>query len=364
MKISRKAKTGCAAVLAALMAVTGLSMQQTYAAKAVDLERKDCSIKISVSIGRNGDKHGNDEYLEDFNAMSIPADLYRVASVDVTGQNYETYAPFNSVDLSGINSETKASEWLDMAKTAAAKENLEAAKEASNEGEQLYWNETIQSGTATFTGLAPGMYLVVPETTFNLDYTVKYSFTPYLTALPSSAYTTGYDEDGNAMQTGSDEWIYNTEIGLKPEAEPLFGRLEITKELENFNETLGQTTFTFLVEGRDPETGELLYSDVVSTTHEELASETVTLEHIPAGITVTVTEIYTGASYEAVGDIAKDVLIWSDEAVGKEVDGVTIETPAVTFQNRYNGGNRGGYGVNNQFERENGVWEWKSGPEF
>ena len=200
MKISRKAKTGCAAVLAALMAVTGLSMQQTYAAKAVDLERKDCSIKISVSIGRNGDKHGNDEYLEDFNAMSIPADLYRVASVDVTGQNYETYAPFNSVDLSGINSETKASEWLDMAKTAAAKENLEAAKEASNEGEQLYWNETIQSGTATFTGLAPGMYLVVPETTFNLDYTVKYSFTPYLTALPSSAYTTGYDEDGNAMQ--------------------------------------------------------------------------------------------------------------------------------------------------------------------
>ena len=173
MKISRKAKTGCAAVLAALMAVTGLSMQQTYAAKAVDLERKDCSIKISVSIGRNGDKHGNDEYLEDFNAMSIPADLYRVASVDVTGQNYETYAPFNSVDLSGINSETKASEWLDMAKTAAAKENLEAAKEASNEGEQLYWNETIQSGTATFTGLAPGMYLVVPETTFNLDYTVN-----------------------------------------------------------------------------------------------------------------------------------------------------------------------------------------------
>ena len=151
---------------------------------------------------------------------------------------------------------------------------------------------------------------------------------------------------------------------MKPEAEPLFGRLEITKELENFNETLGRTTFTFLVEGRDPATDELLYSDVISTTHEELASETVTLEHIPAGITVTVTEIYTGASYEVVGDVAKDVLIWSDEAVGKEVDGVTIETPAVTFQNRYNGGNRGGYGVNNQFERENGVWEWKSGPEF
>ena len=183
------------------MALTGLSMQQTYAAKAVDLEKKDCSIKISVSIGRNGDKNGNDEYLEDFNAMSIPVDLYRVASVDVTGQNYETYAPFKSVDLSGINSETKASEWLDMAAEAAKTENLEAAKGASSGGEQLYWNETIQSGEATFTELTPGMYLVVPETTFNLDYTVKYSFTPYLTALPSSTYTTGYDENGNPTQT-------------------------------------------------------------------------------------------------------------------------------------------------------------------
>lgn len=370
MKISRKAKTGCAVVLAALMTLTGLSMQQTYAAKAVDLEKKDCSIEISVSIGRNGDMNGNDEYLEDFNAMSIPVDLYRVASVDVTGQNFETYEPFKSVDLSGINSETNASEWLKMAETAAKQENLEAARATSNEGEQLYWKETIQAGKAVFTGLTPGMYLVVPETTFNPDYTVRYSFIPYLTALPSSTYTTGYDEDGNPTQTGSDEWIYNldssnnSEIGLKPEAEPLYGKLSITKELQNFNETLGQTTFTFLVEGRDPETGELLYSEVVSTTHEELASETVTLEHIPAGVTVTVTEIYTGASYEVVGDVAKDVLIWSDEAVenanGQDINGVTVQTPAVTFENRYNGGNRGGYGVNNQFELQDGVWEWTS----
>lgn len=368
MKISRKAKTGCAAVLAALMTLTGLSMQQSYAAAAVDLSKKDCSIEVSVSIGKNGDEQGNDEYLKDFNAMNIPIDLYRVASVDVTGQNFETYEPFGSVDLSGINSNTNASAWLDMAEKAAEKENLDAAKAASNGGEQLYWRETIESGKASFTGLTPGMYLVVPETTFNPDYTVRYSFVPYLTALPSSAYTTGYDAEGNPIQTGSDDWDYDTEIGLKPEAEPLYGRLNITKELQNFNETLGQTTFTFLVEGRDPATGELLYSEVVSTTHEDLASETVTLEHIPAGVTVTVTEIYSGASYEVVGDVAKDVLIWSDEAVenaaGQVINGVTVQTPAVTFENRYSGGNRGGYGVNNEFEMRDGVWEWASGSAF
>ena len=145
--------------------------------------------------------------------------------------------------------------------------------------------------------------------------------------------------------------------------------MNIHKILQNYNETLGQATFVFRVEAID-EDGNLLYdaenkpvySEVISTTHAGLVEETVTLEHIPAGVTVRVTEVYSGASYETAGDTVKDVLIWSDAAAGGTIDGVVIETAEVTFENRYDGGNRGGYGVTNEFTNKDAGWEWTSGP--
>ncbi len=355
MKISRKGKTGCALVLAALMALAGLSAKQTYAAGAVDLSKTDCSIKISVAIGRNGTS--NEKYEKDFNAMGIPVNLYRVADVDVTGQKYTTVKPFENVDLSGISSGTTADEWLEMAAQAAKEENLKAASPI---------RQVTQAGETTFENLTPGMYLVAPEDSYNPDYTVQYTFTPYLTALPSSAYAIQYDADGNPIQdtANSDDWDYHTTVGLKPEAEPQFGQLKINKILDNFNETLGKATFVFQVEGRD-EDGNLAYSEVVSTTHESLATETVVLDQIPAGIRVSVEEVYSGASYETVGNkVWSDILIWSDAAVdhaaGGTVNGEVIQTAEVSFQNRYDGGNRGGYGVTNEFTNGGDGWEWTS----
>lgn len=380
MKISRKAKTGCAVVLAAMMTLTGLSMQQSYAATAID-ENVPRSITVSASIGRNHSEQ-DEKYVADLESMNVPVVLYKVADVDVTGQKFTPVGPFGGMTFD-IDDQTTAAEWQELAAEAMG------IMDGKEPGTRTY-KSRLESGAvkgnaaAKFDNPELGMYLVVAGDRFeednsamfsyNTDYTKKYIFAPYLTVLPSSAYTTEYDSEGNPVHTGadgnvlSDDWIYDTTIGLKVAAEPLYGRLNITKELQNFNETLGRTTFTFLVEGRDPVTDELLYSDVVSTTHEELAAETVTLEEIPAGITATVTEIYSGASYETVGENVKTVRIWSDEAVenaeGQTVGGEVIQTPAVTFENRYNGGNRGGYGVNNEFELREGVWEWTSGPAF
>lgn len=383
MKISRKAKTGCALVLAALMTLTGLSMQQTYAAGAIDFN-KECSITVSALVGQNNSVQDK-EYKDDLKEMHVPVAIYRVAEIDVTGQKFTPLEPFGGM-IFDISEKTTASQWQDMAKKAM--EILDSAEPEAYMTGSLNEGALVETGTAgetekdwsvTFQNPEKGLYLVVAGAeydadkgarySYNSDYTKKYLFTPYLTALPSSVYTTSYDDSGNPMHTGSDgtlsdDWVYETRIGLKTEAEPLFGRLNITKRLQNFNETLADVSFVFLVEGTDGNGN--TYSEVVSTTHTGLTvdGETVTLEHIPAGMTVTVTEIYSGASYEPTGMVSQKVLIWSDEAVGKEVDGVTIEAPAaVSFENRYNGGNRGGYGVNNQFERENGVWEWK-GSEF
>lgn len=360
MKITKRVKTGCALVLAASLALPGLSMVRTQAAGGIELDA-DCSITVSVAVGEYNSTQ-NKKYVEDFENMEIPVVIYKVADVDVTGQKFTPVEPFSSMKLDGIGNETKASQWLELAKEVAGNERL---------GEAEQWKENTVSGMAKFESLKPGMYLVAPEASYNRDYTTQYTFSPYLTALPSSAYTITYDNEGNPAHmdadgnTLGDEWDYDATIGLKSQAIPQYGRLDITKELQNFNETLGTTTFVFQVEGTDEDGN--IFSEVVSTTHERLASETVTIEKIPAGMTVTVREVYQGASYEIVGDIEKDVKIWSDAAVnaadGQSVDGEVIHTAALIFENRYNGGNRGGYGVMNEFTQGADGWQWQSYPQ-
>ncbi len=352
--ISKRMRTGYALALAALLALPCLPMTRIQAANGIDLDAS-CSITVSVSIGE-GQEVQDEEYVKDFREMQIPVDIYQVAAVDVTGQNYTPAAPFESLDLSSISNETTAAQWQELAGEAAQKENLDQA---------VHWRGNIQSGVVRFEDLTPGLYLVVPAETYNRDYTIQYAFTPYLTALPSSEYAlTG---------EGDDTWNYDTEIGLKPEAIPQYGRLNITKILSDYNETLGQTSFAFLIEGRetpDPD-APVVYSDVISTTHGSAGDETAVVEKIPAGLYVTVKEIYSGASYRIVGDDTDSALIWSDAAVeaagnGETVtdaEGVTVEASGatVTFTNEYGGGNRGGYGVTNHFDSDGeGGWHWEN----
>lgn len=373
MKISRKGKTGCALALAALMALAGVSAKQTYAAGGID-ENVPRSITVSVAKGSNNSAQDK-EFQRDLEAISIPVALYKVADVDKTGQNFTALKPFETMKFD-INSETTASEWQEMA--------LEAMKILGGAEENAFYQGEIAaggSGIVTFDAPDTGMYLVVAggryneektaKYSYNRDYTAKYTFTPYLTAMPGNQYASAYDEDGNPIHTDGnggtlrDEWVYETTIGLKVEAEPLYGKVVIKKTLDNYNETLGKATFVYKVEGTDKEGN--LYSEVVSTTHQDLTEQTVTLEGIPAGITVTVEEIYRGASYDISGDgmTVKQVKIWSDEAVqyagGQIPEGGTepIKTAEVSFQNKYNGGNRGGYGVVNEFANSDTGWTWE-----
>ena len=205
----------------------------------------------------------------------------------------------------------------------------------------------IENGnSAVIDGLDVGMYLIMPQETFNRDATRKYVFTPYLTALPSSDYTqTG---------AGSDDWQYDRTIYLKGEAQPQFGKLTINKTLSNYNETLGLTTSVFEIVGKDAQEN-VVYTNVASITHNGAGTESVTIENIPAGITVTVTEIYAGASYELVSENEQTAVIVSGEAVE-----LGSSAASVAFENKYNGGNDSGYGLMNEFKAgdEDGDWEW------
>lgn len=346
MKIRKRLKWKCVLALAVLLTLPCLGLMQTRAAKGIDLNR-ECSLTVSVEIG--SDAGGNDAYLEDFNKMEIPVSVYLVANVDATGQRFTPQAAFQEMNFDKINGspdKVTADDWRTLA-GQAEKLRGEFGAEASGTA-VVRMEEGNEAASGKITGLKPGLYLVAADAVYNPDYTTEYQFTPYLTALPGSEYT----QEG----TGSDEWVYDTVIGLKADAVPQYGKLNITKILKEFNETLGRTTFVFHIVGVD-RYGATQYEEVESMTFTAAGSNTITLEHIPAGLTVTVTEIYSGASYVVEGKDSDTALIWSGAAVSAGVSGEA----SVTFTNRYDGGNRGGYGVTNRFESDgNGGWTWEN----
>lgn len=338
MKISRNLKRGCALALAALLVLPCVNLMQTKAAGPV-VQDRDCELTVAVDTTETVWGTGVDAGLSaaDFADMTVPVNVYKVADVNVSAE-FTSTAGFADLDFNVVmDKKTNAATWEDLAKRAVEKLGNVDSTATKN---------IVNGSPAVISGLGVGMYLIVPQETFNSDYTRKYVFTPYLTALPSNDYTqTG---------TGSDEWQYDRTIYLKGEAQPQFGKLTINKTLSNYNETLGLTTSVFEIVGKDAQEN-VVYTNVASITHNGAGTESVTIENIPAGITVTVTEVYAGASYEIDGENVKTAKIVSDEAVG-----TGNAEASVAFTNKLNGGHDSGYGLMNEFKAgEDGDWEWR-----
>lgn len=333
MKISRSMKSGCALALAALLALPCLDLRPARAAGPI-IQEQECKLTVSV----DSEMLGEDARLDDFGEMDISVDLYKVADVDISGVFHST-GIFSDIDFNvGMDPETNADTWSTLAEKTV--EKLEASQEIPVAQEKI-----AGGAAAVIEGLGVGMYLVAPQEAWSPDDSVKYVFTPYLVSLPVSDYTlTG---------SGSDEWQYEREIFLKGEAELQDGKLTIYKTLQNYNATLGKMTCVFQIEGKNA-AGETVYSNVASITLDGADTQSVTIGNIPAGLEVTVTEVYAGASYEVVGENIQSTTIVSDAGVEKGKD-----QASVSFNNQYSGGNRGGYGVTNEFTiSEGGEWEW------
>lgn len=339
MKTGKRVKQGYAAALAVLLGLSGLGYMQTQAANGIDLNKKDCSVTISV----------NGSVAEEETAgVRIPIKLYRVADVDASGKfkPLEGFPDVNEPDRDHDGTAT-AEEWMALASEARAALPEDAA--AAGEAELIVAHKesggSVSAPPVTIGNLSVGMYLVVPGEAFNDDYTVQYTFAPYLTALPGNEYALN--------GSGSDDWIYQTEIGLKAEMAPQTGKLRIVKNLETFNASLGPVTCVFQVDGVD-KSGKP-YSNVVGITLNGTNGE-AELENIPAGMEVTVTEVYAGASYQLSDGNGKTSTIVSEEALKHGIN--NGNAASVSFTNDYDGGNRGGDGVVNHFEKDGDGWEW------
>lgn len=320
MKKSKIKRGYVIGLFALFLAAAGLHVASAYAANVLD-PTEPCHLTLSVPAG--------EEYTEELNGMELHAKLYRVAAVDATGKYTET------TDFTGLSVKDAISgdaTWEEMTIKAAelAEDKNPAAECVITDGRG---EEKLDSG----------MYLVMVEPVNSTFY--EYEFNPGLIALP----------DNLAMHSHSagaeNKWLYEVTANLKPQQNPRYGSIQIVKTLDTYNETMKEVTFVFDVEAVD-ENGDTVYSNVISTTHSAAGTKTAIADRIPAGAKVTVTEVYSGASYQLVSKPQQVAEISADEIV-------TVE-----FDNTYDHGLKPGYGVTNHFDYdEDEGWQWSQLPD-
>lgn len=314
MKAYKKYLAGLAAVA---LLVAGVKIPSLYAANVIEADR-ECSLTVNVE--------NSTEYGEDLANASIDVKIYKIADMAQTGA-FTSTENFASLKIEDIPSGKE--DWQQIAQDAkkiVEDKNLEADGEF-----------TVENGTGMWKNLSHGLYLVEAADTDTDNYT--YKFNPYIVSLPDNLYYQTKDAK-------DDEWIYDVTVGLKPERENRKGSVKIVKTLQEFNSSLNEATFVFSVEGKDKD-GNVVYSNVVSTTFDEAGRKEILLDDIPAGLEITITEIYSGASYTLTSDEAQTGVIVADEIF--EAD----------FNNTYNDELKPGNGVTNHFEySEDDGWQW------
>lgn len=320
--MNKRLKQGSTFLLAVALTFPLLTLPGAKAASAINTGQK-CSIEFDIS--------GNSSELL---SASIPVNLYKVASVDESG-NYTGIGAFSKLDLSSVSADN-----LDAAAATWAERAAEAKKLLKDDTEPT--TTTLTQGRGTATGLDTGLYLVDTPKVITTNYT--YTFTPYLVSLPTNNYYSG--------NGASDDWIYdltkeyNSAVGLKPEQHVRYGNLVINKELVDHNATFGNNaTFVFQIDittlDKKKETR------IEELTFSAAGSHSVTIEKIPAGFHVKVTEVYSGASYELASAKSQETDIIANPEKETEVE---FKPAEVSFINKHDGRTNGGYGVKNNFK--------------
>ena len=320
--MNKRLKQGSTFLLAVALTFPLLTLPGAKAASAINTGQK-CSIEFDIS--------GNSSELL---SASIPVNLYKVASVDESG-NYTGIGAFSKLDLSSVSADN-----LDAAAATWAERAAEAKKLLKDDTEPT--TTTLTQGRGTATGLDTGLYLVDTPKVITTNYT--YTFTPYLVSLPTNNYYSG--------NGASDDWIYdltkeyNSAVGLKPEQHVRYGNLVINKELVDHNATFGNNaTFVFQIDITTLD--EKKETRIEELTFSAAGNDSVTITKIPAGSHVKVTEVYSGASYELASAKSQETDIIANPEKETEVE---FRPAEVSFINKHDGRTNGGYGVKNNFK--------------
>lgn len=310
-----------AGLLAAALLLVGIAAVPGYAAEWNGRSVDDASLTLSLGA--------DSEYQEDLSGAAWNVAVYRVASYASQGSCVAEEGFEDVTDAINASESLTAEEAEELALEAARIVGWTEGGQTEDLTEPDAWISMAQcQGRAE--GLSSGIYLVISENALTEDH--EYTFQPSLLTIPVQ------QEDGS--------WTEDVTAFLKPEQNPRYGSLRIRKSLDSFNGMLGEVTFVFQIEGVD-ENGQTVYSNVAATTHSGAGTQEAVVDRIPSGTLVTVTEVYSGASYELTSQPQQQAQITADQVAGVE------------FSNTYNDELTAGTGAVNQFEYdENDGWLW------
>ncbi len=313
--------------------LSALILTCAVSGSAVELDRE---LSLTVSLGESG-------YLESLRKAELKADLYMLAAaVERPGEDaydFRLLDPFTELELPVDDHET---DWQAVAQAAMAVAVAEASPVISDAPV-----ETVISGTGGAGALAPGLYLMLIRGREPADYvedspdgdgkvTVAYSgedkflFAPELISLP----TRPSNQTGQIDPSVPDEWIYDLTVYPKFERIPRYGKLIIQKTLSSYLVN-SPACFIFLVEATLD--GVTVYSDVHMLDFSAPGIQTITIDRIPAGALVEVTEINTGLSYTVVSDDVQNIVLTADDP------------DVVEFENEFSGTPFYGGSIDNEF---------------
>lgn len=337
-------------LLAAVTLMTAVCGMEPTRSRALDLSRKG-----TMTVHTLKETEENKTMAEDVKTADVVVDVYQVATAVKTA-GYDSY---DYKFLSGFGNPAvpkDASEW-----SALAQETAETALGGSIE--PVRKEQPVETSIAD---LEPGLYLLVArgrKLTVADDYKIdmelkdgaegetviatiansrdyQYAFMPQLVALPMKG--TGDTTMEPNMTSDRGPWVFDLDVYMKTTQSPRFGSLEIIKTLSSHETEAGlpaePATFVFRIDGTID--GETVYSEVESITFTAAGQERVRIDRIPVTADVTVTEIYTGSSYQA-------------EVTEPQTAVISAENVAsVSFSNFYDGRRRNGHGIKNQFTYE------------
>lgn len=398
----------CAILAAVLSLALALPQKDSLAREQID-DTQACTLKVSKENLENPEWTD----LKELGEVQVEVYLYQIATVDLYGRytfvpEFKDLAgkiPGGVVDIEALNKtvfEANTEEWEKTARWAAdllklpvfqltdqggGKATPSEAEGADSAGEKFLiperaelenlpcFSKMILAGDEEHT-VAQGLYLVWAKPFMTAEY--LYTFLPYLVSVPDNAYERA--SDSNA---GTDDWIYDVTVGLKPERQERYLNLEIVKSLTTFDPAVKESMFVFQIdavkgvdENGKPKT---VYSDVVGLSFSEAGQKRALARKIPAGSVVTVWEVYSGASYKLTGwgaetgnpasavikeenqpgTVVIDKFLGASGGIKGETDdenGLEIAAK-VTFVNDYDPDGNNGSGIVNKFTHIDGKWQ-------
>lgn len=360
-------------ILAALMiAVSVLVILPIYGAKAAETKKaEDYKDSCSLTVETPKDVEGAEGMAADLLEANIVLDVYKLADAEGTpgsdGYTFKFNIGYEKLveRYKELSAEHSNESWKQLAEEAAqialGDPGMSPTKK-SEPGKEINLGDKIDLDDGGW-----GLYLVIPrggdidgrnyitkvkdeenvEWTATMAYSKEYVyyFSPMLISVPykegGSTAWGKLDENGNSLVYNA--WIPDPEIALKPTQGPRYGSLDIVKELLSYKKG-SEAAFVFRVEVK---TGSETYTRDVSIVFNDdtgPGKRHVLLDDLPIGADVTVTEIYSGATYKLKSQSPQKVTIGIDK------------TETVTFVNDYDGKRRDGGSITNHFTYQDGKW--------